>query len=52
VKRFKSVWQAQRCLSTDSRIGNFFGMLTAQYRAAKARALEAWADISEAAVAD
>ena len=51
MKRFKSARQAQRFLSTHDQINNLFHLrrdhVTAvQYRAARARAFETWADIS------
>jgi putative transposase len=56
MKRFKSARQAQRFLSTHDQIANLFhlrrGHVAAlQYRAARARAFEVWADISGAAAA-
>ena len=56
MKRFKSPRQAQRFLSAHDQIGNLFhlrrGHLTAvQYRAARARAFEVWADVSGVAAA-
>jgi putative transposase len=56
LKRFKSPRQAQRFLSAHAQIDNLFHLrrdyLTAvQYRAARARAFEAWADISGVAAA-
>ena len=56
MKRFKSARQAQRFLSTHDQIGNLFhlrrGHLSAsEYRAARARAFEVWADISGVAAA-
>jgi putative transposase len=56
MKRFKSPRQAQRFLSAHDQIGNLFhlrrGHVTAsEYRAARARAFETWADISGVAAA-
>ena len=56
MKRFKSARQMQRFLSAHGQISNRFhscrGQVTAvQYRAARARAFEAWADIGGAAAA-
>ena len=56
MKRFKSAGQAQRFLSAHDGINNLFhlrrGHLTAsEYRAARARAFETWADISGVAAA-
>ncbi len=51
MKRFKSARQAQRFLSTHDPINNLFHLrrdhVTAiEYRAARARAFETWADVS------
>jgi len=56
MKRFKSPRQAQRFLSVHDQVNNLFhlrrGHITAvQYRAARARAFEVWADISGFAAA-
>ena len=56
MKRFKSAGQAQRFLSAHDQINNLFHLrrdhVTAvQYRAARTRAFEVWADISGAAAA-
>src|ERR687893_3154344 len=56
MKRFKSPRQAQRFLSAHGQIGNLFHLrrdhVTAvQYRAARARAFEVWAEVSGAAAA-
>jgi putative transposase len=56
MKRFKSARQAQRFLAAHDQIGNLFHLrrdhVTAvQYRAARARAFGAWADISGVAAA-
>ena len=56
MKRFKSPGQAQRFLSAHDQINNLFHlrrdhMTAAEYRAARARAFEMWADISGVAVA-
>ncbi len=56
MKRFKSARQAQRFLSAHGQIANLFHLrrdhVTAvQYRAARARAFEVWADISGVAAA-
>ena len=56
MKRFKSPRQAQRFLSAHDRIGNLFHLRrdyvsAEQYRAARARAFETWADISGIAAA-
>ena len=51
MKRFKSAGQAQRFLSAHDQINNLFHLcrdhVTAiEYRAARTRALEIWADIT------
>jgi putative transposase len=56
MKRFKSARQAQRFLSAHDQVANLFPLrrdhVTAnEYRAARARAFEAWADISRIAAA-
>ena len=56
MKRFKSAGQAQRFLSAHDQINNLFHLrrdqVTAcEYRAARARAFGAWADISGVAAA-
>ena len=56
MKRFKSPRQAQRFLSAHDQVNNLFHLrrdhVTAvQYRAARARAFEVWADISGVAAA-
>ena len=56
MKCFKSAGQAQRFLSAHDQISNLFHLrrdhVTAvQYRAARARAFEVWAEISGAAAA-
>ena len=56
MKRFTSARQAQRFLAAHDQINNLFHLrrdhLTAvQYRAARARAFEAWGDISGVAAA-
>ena len=56
MKRFKSAGQAQRFLSAHDQVNNLFHLrrdhVTAvQYRAARTRAFEVWADISGAAAA-
>ena len=56
MKRFKSARQAQRFLSAHDQIGNLFHLrrdhVTAgEYRAARARAFDTWADISGVAAA-
>src|SRR5215211_1378234 len=56
MKRFKSARQAQRFLSAHEQINNLFHLRrdhvsAVQYRAARARAFETWADISGLAVA-
>ncbi len=56
MKRFNSPRQAQRFLSVHDRVNNLFrlrrGHVSAsEYRAARARAFEAWADIGGVAAA-
>jgi putative transposase len=56
MKRFKSARQAQRFLSAHDQVNNLFHLrrdhVTAnEYRAARARAFELWADISGVAAA-
>ena len=56
MKRFKSPRQVQRFLSAHDQIGNLFHLrrdhVTAtEYRAARTRAFEVWADISGVAAA-
>ena len=56
MKRFKSPRQAQRFLSAHDQIGNLFHLrrdhVTAvEYRAARRRAFETWAEVSGAAAA-
>ena len=56
MKRFKSPRQAQRFLSTHDQINNLFHLRrdhlsASEYRAARARAFETWAEISGAAAA-
>ena len=56
MKRFKSAGQAQRFLSAHDQIGNLFHLRrdhvsASEYRAARARAFEMWADISGVAAA-
>ena len=56
MKRFKSPRQAQRFLSAHGQIGNLFHLRrdhvsAVQYRAARARAFEVWADITGIAAA-
>jgi putative transposase len=56
MKRFKSARQAQRFLSAHDQIANLFHLRrdhisASAYRAARARAFEAWADISGLAAA-
>src|SRR5215203_3315248 len=51
MKRFKSAGQAQRFLSAHDQINNLFHLRrdhvpASEYRAARARAFEVWADIS------
>ena len=56
MKRFKSARQAQRFLSAHDQIANLFHLrrdhvTASEYRAARARAFKAWADISGIAAA-
>ena len=56
MKRFKSARQAQRFLSAHDQINNLFHLRrdhvsAVQFRAARARAFETWADITEVAAA-
>ena len=56
MKRFKSAGQAQRFLSTHDQVNNLFHLRrdhvpADQYRAARGRAFEMWADISGVAAA-
>ena len=56
MKRFKSARQAQRFLSAHDQINNLFHLrrdhvLAGEYRAARARVFETWADISGVAAA-
>ena len=56
MKRFKSPRQAQRFLSAHDQIANLFHLRrdhvsASEYRAARARAFEMWADISGVAAA-
>ena len=56
MKRFKSAGQAQRFLSAHDQINTLFHLRrdhvpAEQYRAARARAFETWADISGVAAA-
>ncbi len=56
MKRFKSPRQAQRFLSAHDQISNLFHLrrdhvTASEYRAARARAFETWADISGVAAA-
>ena len=56
MKRFKSAQQAQRFLSAHDQIANLFHLCrdhvsASEYRAARARAFEVWADISSLAAA-
>jgi putative transposase len=51
MKRFKSARQAQRFLSAHDQINNLFPLRrnrisASEYRAARARTFEIWADIS------
>jgi putative transposase len=54
MKRFKSARQAQRFLSAHGQINNLFHLrrdhvTASEYRIARARAFEVWADISSVA---
>jgi putative transposase len=56
MKRFKSARQAQRFLSAHDQINNLFQLRrdhvpASEYRSARERAFEIWADISGVAVA-
>ena len=56
MKRFKSARQAQRFLSAHDQIANLFHLRrdhisAIEYRAARTRAFETWADISGVAEA-
>ena len=56
MKRFKSAGQAQRFLSTHDQINNLFPLCrehvtAAEYRAARTRAFELWAEVSGVAAA-
>jgi putative transposase len=56
MKRFKSAGQAQRFVSVHGQINNLFHLrrdhVTArEYRAARARAFETWAEVSGVAAA-
>ena len=56
MKRFKSPRRAQRFLSAHDQIGNLFRLrrdhvTASDYRAARARAFETWADITGVAAA-
>ena len=56
MKRFKSARQAQRFLSAHDQVNNLFHLrrdhvTASEYRAARARAFEMWAEISGVAVA-
>ena len=56
MKRFKSTKQAQRFLSAHDQVNNLFHLRrdhvsAEQYRAARARAFETWANISGIAAA-
>jgi putative transposase len=56
MKRFKSAGQAQRFLSAHDQINNLFHLRrdhvsAGEYRAARARAFETWADVTGAAAA-
>src|ERR671912_1995620 len=56
MKRFKSARQAQRFLSAHDQIANLFHLRrddvsVSEYRAARARAFEVWADVSGVAAA-
>jgi putative transposase len=56
MKRFKSARQAQRFLSAHGQINKLFHLrrdhvTASEYRAARARAFEMWADISGVAAA-
>ena len=56
MKRFKSARQEQRFLSAHDQIANLFHLRrdhvsASEYRAARARAFDIWADISSIAAA-
>ncbi len=56
MKRFKSARQAQRFLSAHDQVNNLFHLRrdhvsASEYRAARRRAFEMWADISGVAAA-
>ncbi len=56
MQRFKSAGQAQRFLSAHDQVNNLFHLrrdhvTASEYRAARARAFETWADISGVAAA-
>ncbi len=56
MKRFKSARHAQRFLSAHDQINNLFHLRrdhvsASEYRAARARAFEVWADVSGVAAA-
>ncbi len=56
MKRFKSASQAQRFLSAHDQVNNLFHLrrdhvTASEYRAARARAFEVWADVSGVAPA-
>ena len=56
MKRFKSARQAQRFLSAHDQIANLFHLrrdhvTASEYRAARLRAFQMWADISGVAAA-
>jgi putative transposase len=56
MRRFKSARQAQRFLSAHDQVNNLFHLRrdhvsASEHRAARARALETWADVSGLAVA-
>jgi putative transposase len=56
MKRFKSAGQAQRFLSAHDQINNLFPLYrehvpATDYRAARRRAFEIWAEVSGVAVA-
>jgi putative transposase len=55
MKRFKSAGQAQRFLSVHDQVANLFhrpaSSTAADHRCARARAFQAWADVTGAASA-
>jgi putative transposase len=56
MKHFKSARQVQRFLSVHDQIANLFHLRrnhasASEHRAARMRAFQAWADVSEAAAA-